>query len=46
LIQSFQLGGTGTTVSLSFDLPPAVIDALGAFAGHDRADRLSQRTRP
>lgn len=32
LLQSFQLGGTGTMVALSFDLPVQVIDALGAFA--------------
>ena len=29
-MQSLQIGGTGKTVSLSFDLPPQVIDALGA----------------
>jgi hypothetical protein len=46
LIQSFQLGGTGTTVSLSFDLPASVIDALAAFAGQNRGGRLSQPARP
>jgi len=33
LVQSLQLGGTGTTVSLSFDLPATAIDALAAL-GH------------
>ena len=33
LAQSLQLGGTGTTVSLSFDLPATAIDALSAL-GH------------
>jgi hypothetical protein len=32
LVQSLQLGGTGTTVSLSFDLPASSIDALTALA--------------
>lgn len=31
LINSLQLGGQGTTVSLSFSVPPEVIDALGAL---------------
>ncbi len=30
-LQSLQLTGTGTTVALSFDLPPAAIDALGVL---------------
>jgi len=33
LVDSIQLGGTGTTVSLSFDLPATALDALSAF-GH------------
>ncbi len=33
LVNSLQLGGTGKTVELSFDLPAEVIDALGALAG-------------
>jgi hypothetical protein len=33
LVQSLQLGGTGKTVSLSFDLPAVAIDALSAL-GH------------
>jgi hypothetical protein len=33
LVQSIQLGGTGTSVSLSFDLPATAIDALSAL-GH------------
>jgi len=36
LIQSLQLGGTGTTVSLSFDLPASSIDALTALAQRHR----------
>jgi hypothetical protein len=32
LVQSLQLGGTGKTVSLSFDLPANSIDALAALA--------------
>jgi hypothetical protein len=30
-VQSLQLGGTGTTVSLAVDVPPQVFDALGAI---------------
>jgi hypothetical protein len=33
LLQSLQLGGTGKTVSLSFDLPLEMFDAIGALAG-------------
>ena len=33
LVESLQLGGTGTTVSLSFDLPATALDALSAL-GH------------
>jgi hypothetical protein len=33
LLNSLQLGGTGTTVSLSLEIPSTVIDALGALAG-------------
>jgi hypothetical protein len=33
LLQSLDLGGTGKTVSLSFDLPSEIFDALGALAG-------------
>jgi hypothetical protein len=36
LIQSFQLGGSGNSVSLSFDLPVQVLDALGALASQHR----------
>jgi hypothetical protein len=36
LIQSFQLGGTGNAVSISFDLPVQLLDALGALAGQHR----------
>jgi hypothetical protein len=35
LVQSIQLGGTGTSVSLSFDLPATAIDALSALGHRD-----------
>lgn len=46
LLQSFQLGGTGKTVSLSFDLPSSVIDALGAMASQHHRDRSAQAPQP
>jgi hypothetical protein len=39
LMQSVALGGTGTTVELSFALPSEVIDALGAAARARRGER-------
>jgi hypothetical protein len=33
VLESLQLGGTGTTVSLSFDLPASALDALAAMHG-------------
>ena len=33
MVQSLQLGGTGKTVALSFDVPAAVLDHLGAVSG-------------
>jgi len=33
LVNSLELGGQGTTVSLTFTVPPAVIDLLGAMRG-------------
>lgn len=33
MIQALQLGGTGKTVALSFDIPAQVFDALGEAAG-------------
>ena len=33
LVQSLQLGGTGTTVALSFEVPPSLIDALSQTVG-------------
>jgi hypothetical protein len=33
VLQSLQLGGTGTTVSLSFDFPSTALDALSALHG-------------
>jgi hypothetical protein len=39
LMQSVALGGTGTTVELSFALPGEVIDALGAAARERRGAR-------
>jgi hypothetical protein len=41
LIESFQLGGQGKTVSLSLDLPAHVLDALGAVASQHHRDRRS-----
>jgi hypothetical protein len=41
-LNSVQLSGEGKTVSLSFSLPPEMIDALGAL----RAQRQRQRTTP
>lgn len=35
-MNSLQLGGQGKTVSLTFSLPPAVIDALGALRAQHR----------
>ena len=47
LLNSLQLGGTGTTVSLSFSVPSEVIDALAAMAGQrtapDRGAVLHER---
>lgn len=34
LVESLQLGGTGKTVALSFDLPPALIDTLVSLSSH------------
>jgi hypothetical protein len=39
ILDSLQLGGEGTTVSLAFSLPTEVIDMLAALGGHHRADR-------
>jgi hypothetical protein len=47
LLNSLQLGGAGTTVSLSLEVPSTVIDALGALAGQRSANRgvvLQERT--
>ena len=33
MMQSLELGGTGKTVALSFDVPSQVFDAIGAIAG-------------
>jgi len=33
MMQSLELGGTGKTVALSFDVPSQVFDAIGAMAG-------------
>jgi hypothetical protein len=48
LLNSLQIGGTGTTVSLSFSIPSEVIDALGAMAARqsrpaDSAPVLQER---
>jgi len=37
VLQSLQLGGTGKTVSLSFDVPPETLDALSGL-GHQHGD--------
>ena len=34
MLESLQLGGTGKTVALSFDLPPAMLDALVSLGQH------------
>lgn len=39
LINSLELGGQGTTVSLTFTVPPAVIDLLGAMRAQPPAQR-------
>ena len=41
MVQSLQLGGTGKTVALSFDVPEAVFDFL-ASAAHRRASKQLQ----
>ena len=33
MLQALQLGGSGNTVALSFDIPVQAFDALGAAAG-------------
>jgi len=40
MLESLQLGGTGKTVALSFDLPPAMLDALVSL-GHSRQGTLA-----
>lgn len=37
MVQSLQLGGTGTTVTLSFDVPAEVFDSLGASSNRGAA---------
>jgi hypothetical protein len=37
LVQSLQLAGTGKTVSMSFDVPSEVFDAIAALANQHRA---------
>jgi hypothetical protein len=45
LINSLQLGGEGKTVSLSFSLPPEILDALGAIrAQRPRLPQLPPET--
>jgi hypothetical protein len=43
LLQSLQLGGTGKTVSLSFDIAPEVLDALGALIPRSRRGDAAPR---
>jgi hypothetical protein len=40
VVQSLQLGGNGTTVSLSFDLPGELFDLMGAIATGTAKQRL------
>ncbi len=40
MLESLQLGGTGKTVALSFDLPPAMLDTLVSL-GHPRQGTLA-----
>jgi hypothetical protein len=50
VLNSLQLGGTGTTISLSFSIPSEVIDALGAAAAQglpaDRRGPVLQERQP
>jgi len=39
LFQSFQLGGAGNTVALSFDVPASLLDVLGPMAAQHLADQ-------
>ena len=38
VIDSLQLAGTGKTVSLSFEVPPQIIDLIGEAGGHQADD--------
>ena len=38
VINSLQLSGSGKTVSLSFEVPPQVIDLIGDATGHKAVD--------
>jgi hypothetical protein len=46
LINSLELGGQGTTVSLDFAVPSQVIDALGALSAQRRTNQPSLEVRP
>jgi hypothetical protein len=46
LLNSLELGGTGTTVSLGFAIDPAIIDALGAMFPRPPADATTPPTFP
>ncbi len=35
MLDSFELGGTGTTIALSFAIPPSIVDWLGQHAAAD-----------
>jgi hypothetical protein len=45
-LDSVQLSGDGKTVSLSFSLPPEMIDALGALRAQRPTPRTTPRTTP
>jgi hypothetical protein len=43
LLDSLQLGGTGKTVALSFDLPPALLDTLMSLGQHRQGTLAPQQ---
>lgn len=43
LLESLQLGGTGKTVALSFDLPPAMLDTLVSLGQHRQGTLAPQQ---
>lgn len=43
MLESLQLGGTGKTVALSFDLPPAMLDTLVSLGQHRQGTLAPQQ---